>query len=103
MYLSASHRRRADLWPSPRSRRTRFGAARFTALLNANVGLLNHSGASMYVPKHFEERDVTVLHALIRSQPLGAWVTQADGTLVVNHIPFLVDSEKGEHGILTVM
>ena len=54
----------------------------------------------MYVPKHFEEWDITVLHALMRSQPLGAWVTQADGTLVVNHIPFLVDSEKGEHGTL---
>jgi transcriptional regulator len=54
----------------------------------------------MYVPKHFEERDIAVLHSLIRSRPLGAWVTQADGTLVVNHIPFLVDSEKGEHGTL---
>jgi transcriptional regulator len=54
----------------------------------------------MYVPKHFEERDITVLHALIRSRPLGAWVTQADGALLANHIPFLVDSEKGEHGTL---
>lgn len=54
----------------------------------------------MYVPKHFEERDITVLHALIRSHPLGGWVTQAEGALVVNHIPFLVDSEKGEHGTL---
>ena len=42
----------------------------------------------MYTPKHFEERDVTVLHALIRSHPLGAWVTQAEEGLVVNHIPF---------------
>jgi len=54
----------------------------------------------MYVPKHFEEREIMVLHALIRSHPLGAWVTQAAGALVVNHIPFLVDSEKGEHGTL---
>lgn len=54
----------------------------------------------MYIPKHFEERDVSVLHALIRSHPLSAGVTQADGTLVVNHIPFLLDSSKGEHGTL---
>jgi transcriptional regulator len=54
----------------------------------------------MYVPKHFEEPDVKVLHALIRSHPLGAWVTQADGGLVVNHIPFLVDSVRGDHGTL---
>ena len=54
----------------------------------------------MYIPKHFEEPDVAVLHALIRSHPLGAWVTQADGTLVVNHIPFLVDSTQGQYGTL---
>jgi len=54
----------------------------------------------MYVPKHFEERDIAVLHALIRSHPLGAWVTQASGALVVNHIPFLIDPEEGEHGTL---
>jgi len=54
----------------------------------------------MYVPKHFEERDVGVLHALIRSHPLGAWVTQIDGALVVNHIPFLVDPARGQYGTL---
>ena len=54
----------------------------------------------MYVPKHFEEPDVSVLHALIRSHPLGTWVTQADRDLLVNHIPFLVDPGRGEHGTL---
>jgi transcriptional regulator len=54
----------------------------------------------MYIPKHFEERDVTVLHALIRSHPLGAWVSQVGAGLVVNHIPFLVDSTRGEYGTL---
>jgi transcriptional regulator len=54
----------------------------------------------MYTPKHFEERDVTVLHTLIRSHPLGAWVTQAKEGLVVNHIPFLVDSTRGEYGTI---
>lgn len=54
----------------------------------------------MYVPKHFEELDVSVLHALIESHKLGAWVTQGDNELVVNHIPFLIDSHAGEFGKL---
>lgn len=54
----------------------------------------------MYVPKHFEELDVSVLHALIESHKLGAWVTQEDNELVVNHIPFLIDSHAGEFGKL---
>lgn len=54
----------------------------------------------MYVPKHHEELDIPVLHALIRSQPLGAWVTQCDESLLANHIPFLLDQTRGEYGIL---
>ena len=33
----------------------------------------------MYFPKHYEESDITVLHALIKSEPLGAWVTASIG------------------------
>ena len=54
----------------------------------------------MYVPKHHEETDVAVLHALIKSHSLGAWVTQGEAELLVNHIPFLLDAERGEHGTL---
>ena len=54
----------------------------------------------MYIPEHFEERDVAVLHALVRSHPLGTWVTEADGQLVVNHIPFIVDATRGPFGVL---
>ena len=54
----------------------------------------------MYIPKHFEETDITVLHALMRSRPLGTWVTQGDGELIVNHIPFLLDDSAGGNGIL---
>jgi transcriptional regulator len=54
----------------------------------------------MYMPKHFEEHDIGVLHALIRSHPLGTWVTQAGGELLANHIPFLVDPSRGERGTL---
>jgi transcriptional regulator len=54
----------------------------------------------MYVPAHFAETEPAVLHALIRAQPLGAWVAQADGELLVNHIPFYLDANRGEHGTL---
>ena len=33
----------------------------------------------MYNPKHFEEHDIAVLHALIRTHPLSTWVTIAAG------------------------
>ena len=54
----------------------------------------------MYKPKHFEERDIAVLHALIGSHPLSTWITLADGELVANHIPMLVDASRGANGTL---
>jgi transcriptional regulator len=55
----------------------------------------------MYIPRHHAETDLRVLHELLRAQPLGAWVTCADGELAANHIPFLLDSRRGTHGTLT--
>jgi transcriptional regulator len=54
----------------------------------------------MYIPEHFEERDVAVLHALVRAHPLGTWVTEVEGQLVVNHIPFVVNATGGPFGVL---
>src|SRR5438105_9271545 len=54
----------------------------------------------MYIPQPFEETDPSVLHTLIRTHPLGTWVTQADGELVAEHVPFLLDATRGEHGTL---
>ena len=54
----------------------------------------------MYIPEHFEERDTTVLHALVRSHPLGTWVTEVDGQLVVNHIPFVIEPSREPFGTL---
>jgi transcriptional regulator len=54
----------------------------------------------MYVPKYHEDSDISVLHALIRSQPLGTWVTHSDGELLANHIPFLLDPSRGAQGTL---
>lgn len=54
----------------------------------------------MYVPKHFEETDVAVLHGLIRSRPFGTWVVWANGRLAANHLPFLIDPARGPFGTL---
>ena len=55
---------------------------------------------TMYIPKHHEETDTSILHALIKAHPLGSWITQGDGELIANHIPFLLDPTRGEHGTL---
>src|ERR1700691_5480943 len=55
---------------------------------------------SMYVPQLHQETDLAVLHALMRSHPLGTWATQADGEIIVNHVPFLVDPSRGPYGTL---
>jgi transcriptional regulator len=54
----------------------------------------------MYTPKHFEETNAAVMHALIRSHPLGTWVNYSNGELVANHVPFLLDAARGEYGTL---
>lgn len=54
----------------------------------------------MYVPKTFEEQDPHVLHALVAAHPLGTWVVHANDELVVNHIPFLLDTSRGAFGTL---
>jgi transcriptional regulator len=54
----------------------------------------------MYLPSHFEETRLPVLHALMRSHPLGLLVTQNATSLEANAIPFLVDAGRGPHGTL---
>ena len=54
----------------------------------------------MYVPKHFEEKRVEVLHEFIRAHPLGALVTLAPDGLDANHIPFEVDPDPAPFGTL---
>ena len=54
----------------------------------------------MYVPKLNEETDPKVLHALIRSKPLGAWACVSDGEIEVNHLPFVLKEGEGEFGML---
>jgi len=54
----------------------------------------------MYLPKHFEETRIDVLHGLIRAHPLGALVTLTSGGLDANHIPFEVDPSPAPLGTL---
>ncbi|HNT40141.1 MAG TPA: FMN-binding negative transcriptional regulator [Rubrivivax sp.] len=54
----------------------------------------------MYLPAPFAVTDPAPLHALLRAFPLATWSTVVDGQPCVNHIPFLLDAEAGEHGTL---
>ena len=54
----------------------------------------------MYLPVHFQEDRVDVLHALIRNHPLGMLVTMTADGLEANHIPFMVDHGPGPLGTL---
>ena len=56
----------------------------------------------MYLPAHFAESRAEVLHALIRSHPLGLLVTQnGDGSIAANDIPFVLDaSDDRSPGVL---
>lgn len=54
----------------------------------------------MYLPKHFAETDLGVLHALMRAHPLATLVTQGPDGLDANHIPLKLDAGAGPHGTL---
>jgi transcriptional regulator len=54
----------------------------------------------MYLPKHFEQNDVAVLHDLMRTHPLATLVTLASDGLNANHIPLHVCSEPAPLGTL---
>ncbi|MBS0534810.1 MAG: FMN-binding negative transcriptional regulator [Proteobacteria bacterium] len=54
----------------------------------------------MYQPPHFREERLDVLHALIRSHPLGLLITAGPGGLQANHVPLLLDATSSERGTL---
>lgn len=54
----------------------------------------------MYLPSHFEEERVDVVHSLVRAHPLGALVTLGPDGLNANHIPFMIDPEPPPFGTL---
>ena len=55
----------------------------------------------MYIAKHFAQTDTNTLHDLIDAKPLATWITHyADGEIIVDHIPFILDPNRGEFGTL---
>ena len=54
----------------------------------------------MYLPSHFAEARVEVLHDLIRAYPFGTLVVLASNGLDANHIPFEIDPEPAPFGTL---
>ncbi|MBL8339407.1 MAG: FMN-binding negative transcriptional regulator [Rhodoferax sp.] len=54
----------------------------------------------MYIPALHRAPDDAALRALIARHPLATWVCQADGALVVNQVPFVLDPGSGPQGRL---
>lgn len=54
----------------------------------------------MYVPRHFAEERVEVLHAALREAGLATLVTAGAGGLCVSHVPLLLDPEPAPLGRL---
>jgi len=54
----------------------------------------------MYIPRHFAETRVDVLHQLIRDEPFGTLVTLGSDGLEANHLPFELDAAGGPFGTL---
>lgn len=54
----------------------------------------------MYVPPHFSEPRSDVLYDLIEHNALGVLITNGRSGLDAIHIPFHLDRDRGEHGIL---
>ncbi len=52
----------------------------------------------MYLPTAHRFADDEALFHLMAAHPLGAWVCQAEGALVANHLPFVLDRVGGAHG-----
>ncbi len=48
----------------------------------------------MYLPAHFKETDPQTLAQLMQAYPLGTWVLPAATGLLINHLPFMVDTDS---------
>lgn len=55
----------------------------------------------MYLPAHFAEERLEVMHALMRAHPLGLLVCNGPDGPVANPVPFLLDAAASERGVLT--
>jgi transcriptional regulator len=54
----------------------------------------------MYIPRHNEEKRVSVMHALMVSHPLATLVTLGSQGLFASHIPMVLENDGSEFGLL---
>ncbi|MDQ3655378.1 MAG: FMN-binding negative transcriptional regulator [Chloroflexota bacterium] len=54
----------------------------------------------MYLPEHFAESRPEAMHRLIAAFPLTTLVTLGPAGMAANHIPLLLDPDRGEFGTL---
>ena len=54
----------------------------------------------MYLPAHFEETRIEVLHQLMRDHPLATLVTLGTAGLSADHLPIEVDAAPAPNGTL---
>lgn len=54
----------------------------------------------MYIPRHNEEKRVSVMHSLMVSRPLGTLVTLGASGLFASHIPMILEDDGSDFGIL---
>jgi transcriptional regulator len=54
----------------------------------------------MYVPSLYAETRVEELHRLVREHPLGMMVAMSADGLEAQHIPFVLEAERGGQGVL---
>jgi transcriptional regulator len=54
----------------------------------------------MYVPAHFAEDRISLLHDAIRASGLATLVTLTDDGLIASHVPFLLNPEPAPYGTL---
>ncbi|EYD45802.1 putative FMN-binding domain protein [Acinetobacter baumannii 25493_5] len=54
----------------------------------------------MYIPDDFAENRLDVLHSLIADYPFGVLFTHGSNGLDANHLPFELQANEGEFGML---
>jgi len=54
----------------------------------------------MYIPKHFSEQRIDVLHAAIQTTGLATLVSVGEQGLIATHLPLILDPQAGELGTL---
>jgi transcriptional regulator len=54
----------------------------------------------MYLPPIFRNDDLASQHEVMRRRPFAMLVTRSGDSIVADHIPFMIDAERGEKGTL---